>query len=182
LTALLGFDDNQVKADRLLLFRTRNLAPLDLDRKLALLIAMASRQASGSRKRAAGGVRLVALTAALAACSDMRSDDDRSQPVAGLCAPIPPVREKPAENAYEQAIQRDECIHRYAYLFARARDDADAVVGAVIGACRGPIDRSATMLGAGDPQAERWYLTEMERVARERALYRVIQARAGHCS
>ena len=64
----------------------------------------------------------------------------------------------------------------------RAPDSAESVVGAVIGACRSQIDRSATMLGEGDQDAERYYLTEMERVARERALYRVIQARAGHCS
>jgi hypothetical protein len=37
------------------------------------------------------------------------------------------------------------------------------------------------LLGEGDPDAERWYLSEMERVARERALYRVIQARVGNC-
>lgn len=99
----------------------------------------------------------------------------------GLCDPIPPPRQQPAANAYQQAIQRDECIHRWGYRLAAAPDDADAVVGAVIGACRAQIDRSATLLGEGDEEAERYYLTEMERVARERALYRVVQARAGKC-
>ena len=98
-----------------------------------------------------------------------------------ICAPAPPLRQQPAANAYEQAIQRDECIHRWSYAFSRTPDTAEAVVGAVVGACRADINRSATLLGNGDPEAERWYLGEMERAARERALYRVIQARAGRC-
>jgi hypothetical protein len=122
------------------------------------------------------------LCAAAAGCSELRPGlADAGRPDPGLCAPVPASREQPAANAYQQAIQRDECIHRWSYRFAGVPDDADAVVGAVIGACRAQIDRSATMLGEGDPEAERWYLTEMERVARERALYRVIQARAGNC-
>lgn len=99
----------------------------------------------------------------------------------GICAPIPPPRQEAAANAFQQAIQRDECIHRWSYRFAGAPDPAEAIVGAVIGACRAQIDRSATMLGEGDAEAERYYLGEMERVARERALYRVVQARAGNC-
>lgn len=129
---------------------------------------------------AARGMALLALAALPAACGEP-SDGDGSRRAA-LCAPVPAPRRDAAANAYEQAIQRDECIHRYAYLFAPTRDSAEAVVGAVIGACRAPIDRSATMLGNGDADAERYYLAEMERVARERALYRVIQARAGRCS
>lgn len=120
--------------------------------------------------------------AALAGCAELRpSLADAAAGDPGLCAAVPVAREQPAANAYQQAIQRDECIHRFSYRFARVRDDADAVVGAVIGACRAQIDRSATMLGEGDPEAERFYLAEMERAARERAMYRVIQARAGDC-
>jgi hypothetical protein len=52
----------------------------------------------------------------------------------------------------------------------------------VVGACRPQIDRSATLLANGNESAESYYLGEMERVARERALYRVVQARAGNCS
>ena len=118
---------------------------------------------------------------ALGACSDVRTSLAEVGGESGLCSPVPPMRRDPAANAYQQAIQRDECIHRWSYLFAHVPDSADSVVGAVIGACRAQIDRSATLLGEGDPDAERWYLQEMERVARERALYRVIQARAGNC-
>jgi hypothetical protein len=124
------------------------------------------------------------MTAAtlLAGCSDMRTSlSEVGGTEAGLCAPVPTLRQDPAANAYQQAIQRDECIHRWSYLFAPVRDSAEAVVGAVIGACRAQIDRSATVLGEGDADAEKWYLQEMERVSRERALYRVIQARAGNC-
>jgi hypothetical protein len=121
------------------------------------------------------------LCMVLAACSELRPSLADAGGERGLCAQVPPARQDPAANAYQQAIQRDECIHRWSYAFAAAPDPAEAVVGAVIGACRAQIDRSATMLGEGDAEAERWYLAEMERVGRERALYRVIQARAGNC-
>lgn len=124
----------------------------------------------------------LAVAATLAGCTDVRTNlSDVGGRDARLCATVPELRQDPAANAYQQAIQRDECIHRWSYLFAPVADSAEAVVGAVIGACRAQIDRSATLLGEGDPEAERWYLQEMERVARERALYRVIQARAGNC-
>ena len=117
----------------------------------------------------------------LAGCSEMTTSLATAEGNRGICAPLPPVRQEAAADAYQQAIQRDECIHLWAYRLAHAPDEAEAVVGAVIGACRAQIDRSATILGNGDSEAERWYLSEMERVARERALYRVIQARAGNC-
>jgi hypothetical protein len=120
---------------------------------------------------------LMAL-ASLAGCSEL---PDLGRQNSGICSAVPPAREGQPANSYEQAVQRDECLHRVAYALARAPDPADQVVGAVIGACRGPIDRSATLLANGDQAAETFYLQEMERVARERALYRVIQARAGNC-
>jgi hypothetical protein len=133
-----------------------------------------------SAKRRAALAGAIAMSA-LSACSDVRTSLAEVGGESGLCSPVPALRTDPAANAYQQAIQRDECIHRWSYLFAPVPDSAESVVGAVIGACRAQIDRSATLLGEGDPDAERWYLQEMERVARERALYRVIQARAGNC-
>ncbi|HEY0325055.1 MAG TPA: hypothetical protein VGC46_03625 [Allosphingosinicella sp.] len=99
-----------------------------------------------------------------------------------ICSPPPPFREVAPADPYQQAVARDECIHNWAYRLARSDDDAEAVVGAVIGACRTSIDRSATMVAEGDPEAERFYLAEFERGSRERALFRVVQARAGRCS
>ena len=118
---------------------------------------------------------------ALGGCSELAEALRGNQPDPSICAAVPAVRQQAAANAYQQAIQRDECVHRASYSFARSPDSAEAVVNAVIGACRTEIDRSATMLGNGDAEAERWYLSEMERAARERAFYRVIQARAGNC-
>lgn len=126
---------------------------------------------------------LVATFALLATgCSELRSSLAEAEGGGSLCVPVPAARTDQAANAYQQAVQRDECIHRWSYRFARVPDSAEAVVGAVIGACRAQIDRSATMLGEGDDAAERFYLAEMEKAAKERALYRVIQARAGNCS
>lgn len=126
---------------------------------------------------------LAAAAALLATgCGELKTSLAEAGGGESLCAPVPAVRADQAANAYQQAVQRDECIHRWSYRFARVPDSAEAVVGAVIGACRAQIDRSATMLGEGDDSAERFYLAEMEKAARERALYRVIQARAGNCS
>lgn len=123
---------------------------------------------------------VMAGAVAVTGCSEMPFDTGSPNP--GVCAPVPPPRANTAANAYEQAVFRDECIHRWAYRLAPSRDAADLVAGAVIGACRPQIDRSATMLAEGNESAETHYLGEMDRVARERALYRVVQARAGNCS
>lgn len=129
-------------------------------------------------------LRLIAASALAllaAGCGELRTSLAQADGES-LCAPVPAARTDQAPNAYQQAVQRDECIHRWSYRFARVPDSAEAVVGAVIGACRAQIDRSATLLGEGDDEAERFYLAEMEKAAKERALYRVIQARAGNCS
>ncbi len=135
--------------------------------------------------RASSRTRLV-IAAAMAllatGCGELRTSMAEAGGGESLCAPVPAQRTDQAANAYQQAVQRDECIHRWSYRFARVPDSAESVVGAVLGACRAQIDRSATMLGEGDDAAERFYLAEMEKAARERALYRVIQARAGNCS
>jgi hypothetical protein len=125
---------------------------------------------------------LAALLASLAGCGELRASLADARGRSDLCAPVPAARQDAAGDTYQQAVQRDECIHRWSYAFAAAPDSAEAVVGAVIGACRGQIDRSAAMLGQGDAEAERWFLAEAERAARERALYRIIQARVGNCS
>ena len=121
-----------------------------------------------------------AIAVLMAGCSEMPFETGSPNP--GVCVPVPPPRANDAANAYEQAVFRDECIHRWAYRLAPSRDTADLVAGAVVGACRPQIDRSATLLANGNESAESYYLGEMERVARERALYRVVQARAGNCS
>jgi len=124
-------------------------------------------------------LNLVLFGAALAGCAEQPFALGGPDP--NVCVPPPAVRGAAAANAYEQAVLRDECLHRWAYRLAGARDTADLVVGAVVGACRREIERSATLLADNDESAETYYLTEMERVSRERALYRVIQARAGNC-
>jgi hypothetical protein len=122
----------------------------------------------------------LALLALLGACTGEPIGWAADQ--AQICSPPPPFRESAPADAYQQAVARDECIHNWAYRLSRSEDDAEAVVGAVVGACRTSIDRSATMVAEGDPEAERFYLAEFERASRERALFRIVQARAGRCS
>jgi hypothetical protein len=136
---------------------------------------MSHERTAGPRRAAA-----LALVAALGGCTaePLGWAADQRQ----ICSPPPPFRESAPADAYQQAVARDECIHNWAYRLARSTDEAEAVVGAVIGACRTSIARSATMVAEGDPEAERYYLAEFERASRERALFRVVQARAGRCS
>lgn len=124
----------------------------------------------------------MAASFATTGCGEVRTSLSDVDDGKGVCAPLPEPRSKPAGNAYEQAVQRDECVHRWSYALAKAPDPADAVAGAVVGACRVEIDRSAAMLGGGDTEEGRWYLEQAEKAARERALYRIVQARAGNCS
>lgn len=130
------------------------------------------------------GFRLITgiLLGSVAAAGCSERPFTMGSPNPGICAPLPPPRANAAANSYEQAVLRDECLHRWAYRLAPSRDAADLVAGAVVGACRPQIDRSATLLAEGNEAAESWYINEMDRVSRERALYRVVQARAGNCS
>ena len=86
----------------------------------------------------------------------------------------------------------DECVRRWAYSLAGARDDAELVAGAAVTACNAPLARwnqqALAQPGGGGEAASvitgetTTPLAEHNTFTRERALFYVIQARAGHCA
>lgn len=126
-----------------------------------------------------------AASLSLAACQD-RGD----RPVAGLCKAFPEAAQ-PVEGG---AAALEDCLHRWAYTMAGSRDDAGLVADAVAAACRAPLARwnqqSMAQAAATDaPQEAPSLLTgqptnpiaEHATFASDRALFYVVQARAGGC-
>ena len=136
-------------------------------------------------------VGLVLLPAVLlAACDDHRT----AAADAKICLPFTAATSGPGAMGGE-AVALDDCLHRSAYRLARAEDGAEVVASAVVASCGDPLSRwnTATMnnpaqtdtgaqttdLVTGQsaaPLAHRYQFTQ------GRALYYVVQARAGHCA
>ena len=121
---------------------------------------------------------------ALAACQE------REGKVAGVCKPFPTAAQ-PVNNG---AAAVEDCLHRWAYTLAGSRDDAGLVADAVAAACRAPQARwnqqSMAQSAATDaPQEAPSLLTgqptnpiaEHATFTSDRALFYVVQARAGGC-
>ena len=143
------------------------------------------------------------LTAALAlaamglsACSD---HDGRLAANPRICADFKATSTAqagvPAIAASDAATPVDECLRRWSYSLASARDPANVVADAAIAACGTALSRwnqtaigqpgavsgsvQALSLTTGEPTNA---MAEHSAFARGRALFYVVQARAGHCS
>lgn len=127
---------------------------------------------------------VVAAGLALSACQE------RDRPVAGLCKAFPEA----AQAANSGAAVMDDCLHRWAYALAGSRDEAGLVADAVSAACRGPLARwnqqsMAQAAGTDAPEEAPSLITgqatnpiaEHANFASDRALFYVVQARAGGC-
>jgi hypothetical protein len=85
----------------------------------------------------------------------------------------------------------DDCLHRWGYTLARSTDAADTVSLAVVAACSAPLSRwnqQNLAVGGGAPEAPSLLTGENTtpigahaEFARSRALFYVVQARAGKC-
>lgn len=125
---------------------------------------------------------IVLAAAALGACQD------RDKPVAGVCKPF---GEAQAAAPGPGAAALDDCLHRWAYTLARGRDEPGAVAAAVVTACSAHLSRwNQQALGAEDPAGDAPSLVtgrttnpiaERANFASDRALFYVVQARAGDC-
>ena len=109
-------------------------------------------------------------------------------------------------NTNDQAAVFDDCLHRWAYSLAPSRDQADVVASAVSAACSAGLTRwnqqtlgqqaqpephpamppappadqqQATDLTTGQPTD---MMTARAQFAQSRALFYVVEARAGGCS
>jgi hypothetical protein len=103
-------------------------------------------------------------------------------------APAPPT---PAVTEPSAAL--DDCLHRWGYALAGARDPADVVAQAAMTACSGALSRwnqqglsqnasaepDATSLTTGEPTN---LMAAHAQFTQNRALFYVVQARAGACA
>jgi len=90
------------------------------------------------------------------------------------------------------AASVDDCVRRWAYSLAPSRDDAEIVAEAASAACNTQLSRwnqqALTQPGAEQPSASlitgepTTALAEHNTFSRTRALFYVVQARAGTCS
>jgi hypothetical protein len=143
--------------------------------------------------------RVLILTAA---CAGLAACQGGERPVAGICKPFAEVAApapaaapgEPAPGGASGAALVEDCLHRWAYTLAGSRDDAAMVADAVAAACRAPLARwnqqSMTLAAAnGAPQEAPSLLTgqptnpiaEHASFTSDRALFYVVQARAGGC-
>jgi hypothetical protein len=143
------------------------------------------------------------LTAALnlAACNN--ANTGRGTAATGICkpftaaavpaaAPQPSANVLPAAPAGDPAAVVDDCLHRWGYTLAGSSDPADVVAAATIAACGPSLTAwnqstlatagqavEAPSLVSGQPTTP---LAEHYAFAEGRALFYVVQARAGHCA
>lgn len=145
--------------------------------------------------RAAGLALMAALS--LTACSD--TDDVKV--AKGICTPFAATPAAATTTAGVPALAPaavadgagpvEDCLHRWAYSLAGAKDSAEVVAEATIAACSsalsawnqaslsgpaGPSD--AISLVTGEPTSA---IAEHRNFAANRALFFVVQARAGRC-
>jgi hypothetical protein len=120
----------------------------------------------------------------LSACSDHRQAAN-----AKLCADFK-AKPAPAASA-DGVVPVEECTRRWAYSLAPSVDDANVVADAVVAACTPQLSRwnqqtlnqpgaegEATSITTGQPTTP---LAEHSAFTRNRALFYVVQARAGNC-
>jgi hypothetical protein len=98
----------------------------------------------------------------------------------------------PAAASAGAATPVDDCVRRWAYSLAPSRDDAEVVSEAVVAACmstlaswneqtlsQGNMPPQAPSITTGQPTNP---LAEHNNLAHARALFYVVQARAGRCA
>jgi hypothetical protein len=117
-------------------------------------------------------------------CADFRA----AKPAATTAVATAP----PMVAGAEGAQPLEECVRRWSYSLASSRDDADTVAEAAVAACNLQLARwnqqtlnqpgsdiEANSITTGQPTTP---LGEHAAFAGARALFYVVQARAGHCA
>lgn len=128
--------------------------------------------------------------------------------VSGICKPfttpapaaapaqqpaLPSTSLLPAAPIADPAAAVDDCLHRWGYTLAAATDPADVVADATVAACSPSLtawnQSSLTAQGGQAVQAPSLVsgqqtnpIAEHYAFAQGRALFYVVQARAGHCA
>jgi hypothetical protein len=150
------------------------------------------------RITAAQGLAAALIAIGLAGCGQSdRGGDLTAAGATGLCTPFKTedAAARPANpgaaNATSAAV--DECLHRWGYALAAARENADVVAGATVTACGSAIANwnQQGLAQAGQQPTDAQSLTtgqptdllgEHAQYAQSQALFYVVQARAGKCA
>jgi hypothetical protein len=103
------------------------------------------------------------LLLALSACQQQPKPDDR------ICSTPPAIEPGAWSN----------CIHKWAYRMAGAPGPSSDVAKAAVAAC---ADAVAYQVNEAKPEDRLQLLNDINRSAPGIALFRVVQARAGHCA
>jgi hypothetical protein len=157
------------------------------------------------RGKMAGVAAATMATVVLAGCNQQAATEGGNITLSGgkYCTPFPAAAT--ATNAAsglapvassDPAIAFDDCIHRWSYVLAPSRDPADVVAQASVEACSSILANWSQQIAqtsqpepaqysprgrteaaqAPDPQTQRMHAAE------GRALFYVVQARAGSCA
>jgi hypothetical protein len=157
-----------------------------------------------------GAGALIALSAALAGCSDRGASEGRlALTGSAYCTPFRTANNTAGQgglaaapvNTADPGTAFDDCVHRWAYAMAPARDPADVVAHAAVDACGAAMNAWNQQLMASaqetappptrgargyDEQAaqppQNTALAEHMRTAEARSLFYVVQARAAGCA
>ena len=161
-----------------------------------------------------GAGATIALLAGLAGCNSGGGGDGRlALTGSSYCTPFPKtaatptsssagLAAAPASAAADPGAAFDDCIHRWAYAMAPARDPADIVAHAAVDACGAQMNAWNQQFAAQNPNAYEQYqptrsrgpedmqqqdpqnaaLAQHMQVAQARSLFYVIQARAAGCA
>lgn len=109
-----------------------------------------------------------------------------------LCADFKTARAAPLPTGGDGAASVDDCVRRWAYALSPSRDDAEIVAEAAANACSAQLSRwnqqslaqpaadgEPTSILTGEPTSP---IAEHNIFMRGRALFYVVQARAGRCA
>lgn len=156
----------------------------------------------------------IVLLAGLAGCNNAGTGDGRlALTGSAFCTPFPkagatptsnsqPGLATPASTASDPGAAFDDCIHRWGYAMAPARDPADIVAHAAVDACGAQMNAWNQQVMAQNPQYQEYQpptrgrgaeqmdqqnpqnsaLAQHMQIAEARSLFYVIQARAAGCA
>ena len=163
----------------------REEATLGLRTTLAAAVMISAAALCGCNRQAATvGAKSLTLTGS-SYCTPFPTANANPSPAGGLAASPDP------------AVAFDDCIHRWGYALAPSRDPADVVAQASVQACSSILETWSQQLasqgyqqapemtrrGRGSPQQQQPdRMTQQMRAAGGRALFYVVQARAGGCA
>ena len=163
-----------------------------------------------------GAGAAIALAAGLVGCNGAGGDGGGRLALTGssYCTPFPKagatptssqagLAAAPAASTADPGSAFDDCVHRWAYAMAPARDPADIVAHAAVDACGAQMNAWNQQVAAQEPQPQYQEpptrgrqsqemdqqqnpqssaLGEHMQVAQARSLFYVIQARAAGCA